>query len=255
VHDRSGIVVAEDKAYLAVQRLGSVAKAAGLTIEALVAAIDRDHALTTQIVEAMTNNETTFFRDAHPFVRLGDTILPELAAATPKSEGLRIWCAAVASGQEAYTLGITILESPELAARDIRIHGTDLATKMITRAKAGCYTDFETSRGLCEERRERWFSREGAQWKVKPELRKMTTFSRMNLRDPWPELPLMHVILLRNVLIYLDDETRQAVASRTARQLAPGGYLILGAVERLSDNARGLERRLLDKTLCYQRPR
>jgi chemotaxis protein methyltransferase CheR len=234
VRSRSAIVLEPGKEYLVQARLLPVARKQGLDdISALVEKLKRgDASLTTEVVEAMTTNETSFFRDVHPFEALREDVLPDLMQKRANTRKLNIWSAASSTGQEAYTIAMTMREHfPQLAGWNVSILGTDLSREVVEKARDGRYAQIEVNRGLPAPMLVKYFDRAGPAWRVKPELSKLVEFKQMNLVGAWPVLPLMDVVFLRNVLIYFDADTKRDVLSRVRRALAPDGYLFLGAAE------------------------
>lgn len=233
VHDRSGIVLHEDKQYLVHTRLaGLAARHGGI---APLCEFLRGHPTSPDlgaVVEAFTTNETTFFRDPSFFGALREAILPALVAAAASTRRLRIWSAACSTGQEAYSVLMLLRRDfPLTRDWDVRIVGTDLSAQAIARAAAGTYSRFEVSRGLTEGDLERFFVRAGNDWQIEPRLRAQVELRQMNLAQPWPRLPVFDLVLLRNVLIYFDATTKEGVLRRAAAQLVPGGTLALGSTE------------------------
>jgi chemotaxis protein methyltransferase CheR len=234
VRDRSAIVLEPGKEYLVQARLLPVARKQGIEdIRGLVERLKRgEPVLATQVVEAMTTNETSFFRDVHPFESLREDVLPDLLEKRAATRTLRIWSAAASTGQEAYTIAMTLREHfPQLHAWNVSILGTDLSGEVIERANEGRYAQIEVNRGLPAPMLVKYFERVGPAWRVTAELRRLVEFRQMNLTTAWPVLPRMDVVFLRNVLIYFDTPTKQAVLQRVRQVLAPDGYLFLGAAE------------------------
>jgi chemotaxis protein methyltransferase CheR len=179
----------------------------------------------------MTTNETSFFRDQHPFAALKEEILPRLRAARAVGP-VRIWSAACSTGQEAYSIAMLVREHfPDLLGRGLQIFGTDLSSAMVSRAKAGLFNQIEVNRGLPAPLLVKYFERQGVNWQIKETLRAMFDCKVMNLIDPWPSMPRYDVIFLRNVLIYFDVPAKQAILARVRQVLAPDGYLFLGGAE------------------------
>lgn len=233
IHDRSGIVLHEDKQYLVHTRLAPfTARHGGL---APLCEFLRRHPTSPEVgdvIEAFTTNETTFFRDPSFFGALREQILPELVAGAASTRRLRIWSAACSTGQEAYSLLMLLRrEFPQTRDWDVQVVGTDLSEPAIARAAAGTYSRFEVSRGLGEGDLERFFVPVGKDWQIQPQLRAQVELRQMNLAGPWPRLPVFDLVLLRNVLIYFDATTKESVLRRAAAQLAPGGTLALGSTE------------------------
>ena len=236
VLQRSAIVLAEDKTYLVDSRLAPLARSLGLkdangVVDHLRAR--RDPGLEQQVVEAMTTNETSWFRDLRPFDALRRNVVPEALQRNAALRRLRIWSAACSSGQELYSIAILLEENfPELRnGWQVELIGTDLSTEMVRRATEGMFSTLEVNRGLPASLLVRYFDQEGTSWRAGRTLRARTRFIKLNLVEPWPALPNFDVVLLRNVLIYFDLNTKRQVLSRAVRQMAPGGALLLGTAE------------------------
>jgi len=231
----SAIVLEAGKEYLVESRLMPVARDAGLdSIAALVHQLRRgpSPALREQVVEAMTTNETSFFRDVHPFTALADTVLPEIVEARRSHRRLEVWCAAASSGQEPYSVAMLLDELlGSTPGWQPRILATDLATSMLERTRTGVYSQLEVNRGLPVQRLLRHFEREGHQWRAKENLRSMIRTQLIILDAAWPAMPTMDVVLLRNVLIYFDVPTKKRILARVRDVLRPDGYLFLGGAE------------------------
>lgn len=246
VRRNSAIVLDESKDYLIEARLAPLASEAGFSsVDRLIVELRSQNPgkWHSKVVEALTTNETSFFRDHHPFERLGKEVLPEIVEKNRLERRLRIWSAACSTGQEPYTIAMTLLdERPELAGWDVQILATDLNHLVLERAQAGVYKQLEVNRGLPAKHLVRYFRRSGTDWKVTPEIRRMCEFSSVNLVGPWPWIPTMDVIFLRNVLIYFDVPTKQKVLARIAQVLKPGGYLFLGSAETTVNLHEGFER-------------
>jgi chemotaxis protein methyltransferase CheR len=234
VYERTAIVLDPGKEYLVESRLMPIARVHGhVDVNDLCKRLDgASAALIAEVVEAMTTNETSFFRDHHPFEALKKTILPELLALRAQQRKLRVWCAACSSGQEPYSLAILLAESfPQLASWDVRIDATDVAKAVLARARAGRYRQIEVNRGLSSGLLLKYFNRDGLEWEVKPELKRLVRFQELNLIERWPALERYDLILLRNVLIYFDQQTKQTILAKMRGQLAGDGYLLLGGSE------------------------
>lgn len=235
VRRNSAIVLDESKDYLIEARLAPLAREAGFSsVERLILELRSQNPgkWHSKVVEALTTNETSFFRDLHPFSRLAKEVLPELLEKNRAERRLTIWSAACSTGQEPYTIAMTLLdEAPELVDWDVRIIATDLNQLVLERARAGVYKQLEVNRGLPAKHLVKYFRREGTDWRVAPELRRMCEFSSLNLVGPWPAMPPMDVVFLRNVLIYFDVPTKQQVLGRVARAMRSGGFLFLGSAE------------------------
>lgn len=235
VRTRAGIVLDAEKAYLVDSRLRQLAKEVGIgTVEALVGAVraGKNPALTTKVVEAMTTNETSFFRDGHPFETLKTDILPDLIKRRAAAHKLSVWCGACSTGQEPYSLAMLLRESfPSLNGWDVRILATDLATDILAKAKAGRYTQMEVGRGLPPALLAKYFDKDGANWVVRDTLRRMIEFRQLNLLSEAPPAGSVDLVFLRNVLIYFDVPTKIGILDRVRAALRPDGYLFLGSTE------------------------
>jgi chemotaxis protein methyltransferase CheR len=256
VRDRSAIVLEPDKAYLLEARLGPLARAEGLgSLEELVAQLRRSpvNGLQRRVVEAMTTNETSFFRDLHPFEALRQVVVPAVMERRRTERRLTIWCAACSSGQEPYSIAITLRERfPELASWAVQILGTDISTEMVRRSREGRYGQIEMNRGLPAPLLVKYFEKHGLEWQVKPELRQMCEFRQLNLIEPWGPLPPVDVVFLRNVLIYFDVETKRSILQNVRRVLPSWGYLFLGGAETTINLGDAFERVPFDRAGCYR---
>lgn len=242
VKQRSGIHIAPDKQYLLESRLGPIAHKWRLDGLDQLADILRGQASSeqqTEIVEAMTTNESYFFRDDGPFQALREVMLPKLLAARQTQRRLRIWSAAASSGQEAYSIAMTLLDANIPAAGwSVEIVGTDINHEMIAKARAGSYNRFEIMRGLGAAQREKYFSPAGDHWVARESLRSLVSFRVANILDA-RNLGTFDIIFCRNVIIYFDVATKGRALEVLANHIAPDGYLLLGAAE----NVTGLTRR------------
>ena len=208
-----------------------------------------------RVVEAMANNETSFFRDTRAFGMIARSILPALVADRSASRTLNIWCAACSTGQEPYSLAMVLRESQlALAGWDIKIIASDISRNVMARARAGRYTQFEVNRGLPAHLLVKYFEQQGKTWEIRPEIRRMVEFREMNLIHPWADLPEMQLVLMRNVMIYLDVATKKAILGRVGRLLDPRGYLLLGGAETTTGIDPSFEPASLDGAMCF-RPR
>lgn len=261
VRERSAIALDEGKTYLAEARLGSLVRLEGLpSLEALVEKVrtDPDHAdgLRRRVVEVMTTNESSFFRDVHPFEALRRVIIPDMLARRAGTRRLRIWCAACSSGQEPYSLAMLLSEhfGPQLAGWDLSILASDLSTDMLDRARAGRYSQMEVNRGVPAPLLAKAFRKEGPAWQLTDEIRSTVEFRRINLIDPWPALPRMDIVMLRNVLIYFEADSKRQILDSMARVLAADGLLFLGAAETTLNLSESYDLVKVERTVCY-RPR
>lgn len=236
---RSGLVLGEDKAYLAESRLTPVARDWGFKDAAeLVGALARrqgkggDPKLIADVVEAMTTNESFFFRDQRPFDQFRDVMLPHMLQARAQKKSFRIWSAACSSGQEPYSLAMVMKElGAKLNGWRVEIISTDLSREMLQRAEAGLYTQFEVQRGLPITMLAKYFQQEGDRWRLKDDIRKMVTFKKHNLLEDPRTLGKFDIVFCRNVLIYFDQETKSRVLGQIADLLAEDGFLTLGGAE------------------------
>jgi len=221
-------------------RLGPIAREAGAsTLEDFVGLlrVDRTAKLHRAVAEAMTINETSFFRDGAPFEALRETILPRLIERNAATRRLRIWSAASSNGQEAYSLAMTICEYfPGLAEWDVKIVGTDISQQVVDHAKRGRYRRLEVNRGLPARMLVKYLVRDNDEWEVAAKLRAMCEFRCVNLSTPLPRLPVFDLVLLRNVLLYFSQHDRGHVFGSVYRQMTPAGYLLLGASEQAEDS-------------------
>jgi chemotaxis protein methyltransferase CheR len=236
MHLRAAIVLERGKEYLALSRLEPVARDHGLTtVSELVDKLrtrELTSALHDQVVDALTTNETTFFRDYNPWESLRTLVMPELLARKERTRTLAIWSAGCSSGQEPYSVAMSIREHfPELLTWQLSILGTDISGSVLDRARAGRYGQLEVNRGLPAHLLVRHFTRAGMEWEIEEPIRRMVRFERHNLNDAWPSMPPFDLVLMRNVMIYFETEAKRQVLAKMHGQLAPHGYLLLGASE------------------------
>jgi chemotaxis protein methyltransferase CheR len=235
LRQRSGLVLSAEKQYLAESRLLPVARKHGLAgLTELVTKLKAANTapLSVDVVEAMTTNESFFFRDKVPFEHFRDTIMPALMAARAREKRLRIWCAACATGQEPYSLAMSLKGiGAALAGWRIEIVATDLSNECLEKAKAGIYSQFEVQRGLPIQQLVKFFSQVGDAWQIAQEIRAMVKFQPLNLLNDFSALGTFDVVFCRNVLIYFDQDTKIVVLNRIARQMPADGFLVLGAAE------------------------
>ncbi|HYY11809.1 MAG TPA: protein-glutamate O-methyltransferase CheR [Kineosporiaceae bacterium] len=232
VRQRSSIDLQPGKEYLVESRLAPVARTVGeRDIAGVVSRLRRgDTEVTELVVDALTTNETSWFRDSHPFQAVTQHVLPELAKSGNRS--LTFWSAACSSGQEAYSLAMLLLDwlplHPGISAQ---IVGTDISPRMVERARSGKYSQLEVNRGLPAQYLVKYFDQVGRDWVLRQQVRSMARFERGNLALPAVGVPACDVVFLRNVLIYFDLDTKRTVLSHIRRVLKPGGYLLLGGAE------------------------
>jgi chemotaxis protein methyltransferase CheR len=258
VRQQAAIVLEPGKEYLVEARLAPLARAEGNdTIAELVTGLqsDRTGRLAAKVVDAMTTNETLFFRDGHPFETLRNVVLPELIKARRETGRLSIWCGASSSGQEPYTLAMVLQEvladRPGMSAS---VLATDVNEEMLRRTDEGCYSQLEVNRGLPIAMLVKHFDRAGTQWQAKASLRAMIETRAVNLAAPLPPLGTFDLVFMRNVLIYFDTETKRSVLDQVRRVLRPDGYLFLGAAETTLTIDDTWERITLGTSTAY-RPR
>jgi len=234
LRDRSGLMLSADKQYLVESRLNPVSRKAGLaSLGDLVAKLKGGNEdLTVDVVEAMTTNESFFFRDKIPFDHFREAIMPGLMTARARERRIRIWCAAASTGQEPYSLAMSLKEMKEkLSGWRVEILGTDISLDVLEKAKAGVYSQFEVQRGLPIQMLVKYFTQAGDTWQIAPDIRAMVQYRPHNLLADFFGFGRFDVVFCRNVLIYFDQDTKSGVLNRIARQLDPDGYLVLGAAE------------------------
>ncbi len=235
----SGISLDSDKLYLAESRLAPIMSDNGVVdLAELMRKIEKrdDEALLQAVIDAMTTNETFFFRDRAPFEQFQRELLPELMAKRKDKRRLRIWCTACSTGQEPYSLAMLLEEeSPKLEGWSVDILATDLSETALTAARKGVYSQFEVQRGLSTARLLRHFHQHDGNWRVNDRLRGRVTFRSLNLLSNFREIGPFDVIFCRNVLIYFEPEVKRDVLSRVSEVMAEDGCLILGSAETAGD--------------------
>ncbi len=232
--DRSGLDLSADKQYLIESRLLPLSRKSGLAgIGELVQKMKGGSAdITTQVVEAMTTNETFFFRDKVPFDHFRDSIMPEILQARTSRKTLRIWCAAGSTGQEPYSLAMCLKEmGAALSGWRVEILATDLSQEVLEKSRAGIYSQFEVQRGLPIQMLVKYFKQTGELWQINADIRAMVQHRQLNLLHDFSQLGVFDVIFCRNVLIYFDQDTKINIFSRLAKTTEPDGFLVLGAAE------------------------
>jgi chemotaxis protein methyltransferase CheR len=255
--DQAGIILERDKQYLVEARLMPIARKQGFdSADALVTQVSRtnDAALRQSVIEAMTTNETTFFRDGEPFEALRKHVIPDLITQRAAAKELRIWCGAASTGQEPYSLAMLLLEDfPQLATWKVTIHATDLSEEVLARARKGRYTQLEVNRGLPITYLVKHFDKQGLEWELKPRVRERVVFDKLNLVKPWPALiGPFDLVMLRNVMIYFDVPTKTQILDRMHRVLRSDAYLFLGSAETTMGIHDGYERQPWGKTGFYR---
>ena len=233
--DRSGLIINQDKTYLLETRLAAILRdhqLAGLPGLADHLRQPGPSPIKSKVVDAMTTNETSFFRDNHPFDTLRKSVIPGLIERRAGARTLRIWSAACSTGQEPYSLAMMMKDSfPILAGWKVEIVATDLSPTVLDRAREGLYSTFEVQRGLPIQTLIRHFDQEEPYWRIKRELRQTVTFRPLNLLEDFSSLGLFDIVLCRNVLIYFDQPTKTRILTNIARRMAPDGTLLLGGAE------------------------
>jgi len=232
--DRSGLDLSADKQYLIESRLLPLSRKSGLAgIGELVQKMKGGSTdIITQVVEAMTTNETFFFRDKVPFDHFRDSIMPEILQARASRKTLRIWCAAGSTGQEPYSLAMCLKEmGAALSGWRVEILATDLSQEVLEKSRAGIYSQFEVQRGLPIQMLVKYFKQTGELWQINADIRAMVQHRQLNLLHDFSQLGAFDVIFCRNVLIYFDQDTKINIFNRLAKATEPDGFLVLGAAE------------------------
>jgi chemotaxis protein methyltransferase CheR len=235
VMKRTGLVLSTDKTYLVESRLSPLARKKGFeTLDAMIRQMkaSRDDRLAWDIAEAMTTNETFFFRDNTPFDNFKDHVLPYLCRTRPAGKPIRVWSAACSSGQEPYSLAMLWEEAAAVTkGRALEIVATDICSAVLSKAEAGTYSQFEVQRGLPIRMLTRYFEKQGDSWRISPSLKRHITFKRGNLLESFTSMGSFDLIFCRNVLIYFNQQTKSDVLNRLRMQLPNDGFLLLGAAE------------------------
>jgi chemotaxis protein methyltransferase CheR len=256
LREHSALSLDESKYYLVESRLEPLAREEGFPslqsmIQRLKAAANTP--LHHKVVDAMTTNETSFFRDVRPFRLLEKLILPQLMAARANERSLNIWCAASSSGQEPYSFAMLLRESfPALAAWRLRFIASDISEAMLQRCRSGRYSQLEVNRGLPAAMLVKYFRKIGTEWEIDEKVRRIVELQRINLIEAWPGLPSLDLILMRNVLIYFEVEKKKEILARARRLLRSDGYLLLGGSETTLNIDDAFEPVQFEQTSCYQ---
>jgi chemotaxis protein methyltransferase CheR len=256
VQDLSAIVLEPGKEYLVESRIQPLAKKEGLdSIEELVKKLrlEPQNGLQTKVVDAMTTNETSFFRDIHPFDTLKKFIIPDLIKKREATKTLNIWCGASSSGQEPYTIAMILKENfPQLLNWKVNYISSDISHEMLERCKKGVFSQLEINRGLPATMMVKHFERHGTEWQIKEDLRKMIQFRYTNLSENWPSMPKMDLVMLRNVLIYFDVDMKKEILNKIQNLMNQDGYLFLGAAETTLNLNESFERMDYKQSGCYR---
>ncbi|MCC6522329.1 MAG: protein-glutamate O-methyltransferase CheR [Polyangiaceae bacterium] len=256
VQKKAAIQIDASKQYLVESRLHALALELGLKSEAeLVLKLRRngDATLKERVVDAMTTNETLFFRDVHPYETLRTTIVPELVKARA-SAPINIWSAACSTGQEPYSLALLLSEHfPALGRGGVRITATDISNRVLDQARAGRYTQAEVNRGLPAPLLVKHFKQDKGHWQLGEHVRQLVDFRNVNLVEAWPFATQFDLVLVRYVMVYFDHATRVALLERIRRSMRPGAYLLLGGAELLDPDVQGFERLTLGRSVVFRR--
>ncbi|PCH99680.1 MAG: chemotaxis protein CheR [Alphaproteobacteria bacterium] len=234
LYKESGLVITPEKMYLLESRLNPVVKKmemeglADLTAKVRMNDVTAKHA----IIEAMTTNETFFFRDTHPFERFEEVVLPKIMESKPAGSTIRIWNAACSSGQEPYSLGLILRENAhKFGGYKFEITATDLSEDILDTAKRAVYTQFEVQRGMPIKMLMKYFTQQGSSWALNEDIKSMVKFEKFNLLDPMTKFPEFDVVFCRNVLIYFDQETKGKILGELRKHVSKHGFLFLGGAE------------------------
>lgn len=235
LYDKSGLVITPDKSYLLDSRLTPIAKKWNyptLDMMTLQLRAIPDPKLVKDIVEAMTTNETSFFRDTKPFTLFQETVLPHMFQTRSGKKTVRIWCAACSSGQEPYSLSMLLKEKEaQLKGWKFEIIATDLSEEILAQARKAAYSQFEVQRGLPIQYLMKYFTQTGEAWQLKDDIKSMVKFSTFNLLDDMSRMGQFDIIFCRNVLIYFDEKTKGGILAKIDKQLDKDGFLLLGGAE------------------------
>ncbi len=256
IYQQAAIDLEPGKAYLVESRLQPIARREGFaSLSDMIAKLRAQPAngLNWLVVEAMTTNETYFFRDIHPFELLKTKVLPELIKRRAAQRQINIWCAAASSGQEPYSIMMLLREHfPELSTWKINFTATDISNQMLNRCREGFYSQLEVSRGLPATLLVKYFEKISTEWKIRDDLRRAIDFRQLNLAQPWPALATMDIVFIRNVLIYFDVATKKPILARMRRLMSPDGYMFLGGAETTLNLDEWFKRVQVNNSAYYQ---
>lgn len=257
VKAEAAISLEKGKEYLVESRLDPIAKSLDYQdISALVAQLrkDKERKLIRTIVESLTTHETSFFRDNEPFEALKNSVFPKLIEIQKNTKELTIWCGAASSGQEPYSMCILIKEHfPELLGWKLRFVASDISNAILAKAKSGVYSQVEVNRGLPVKYLVKYFEKNGQDWCVKSELKNMVEYFEQNLLHPFSKVTSVDLMMLRNVLIYFDVETKKQILGKIRQVLKPHGCIFLGTAETTINIDENFERIPFGKTSYYQK--
>jgi chemotaxis protein methyltransferase CheR len=244
------------KEYLVQSRLSPIAADAGCRdLSEFVRRVRMEETgpLAGKVIDALTTNETLFFRDCHPFDALRKVIIPELMERRRQERRLSIWSAAASTGQEAYSFSIMLKENfPELVNWKVELVGTDISPTALAQAREGRYSKIEINRGLAAPLLIRYFQQQDNRWVLRDDIRKMVEFREMNLAGSWHGLPVFDLVFIRNVMIYMSLDTRRKILRNLRHHIAPDGYLLLGSSENLLQTDEGFDPVEVDSSLFYK---
>lgn len=257
VKEDAGITLDKGKEYLVQSRVEPVAKSLGFSDICTFVAhlkVSSDGLRRRQVVESLTTHETSFFRDQEPFEALRTRVLPELIQKQREQKELTIWCGAASSGQEPYSLCMLIRENfPELSTWRFRFIATDVSATILAKASAGVYNQIEVNRGLPIRLLAKYFEKRGQEWVIAQNIRDMVKFSELNLLHAFTAIPSADLVMLRNVLIYFDIDTKRQILAKVRNVLKPHGCLFLGTAETTLNLCDNFERVTFEKTSCYKK--
>ncbi len=257
IREQAGIVLDAGKEYLIESRLMPLAKQMGIaTLADLTSALRKTPKgeLAERVIDAMTTNETTFFRDFFPFEALRLHLIPELLKKRSANKELNFWCGAASSGQESYSIAMMMLEHFPQVALDWKFQyfSTDISKEMLDRCRKGAYTQVEVNRGLPALLLAKYFAPAEGNWYISDKVKRLVQFRPLNLLDPLPPMPPMDIVFMRNVLIYFDVEVKKAILAKVRKILKPDGYLFLGGAETTVNIDPNFVRMPYDKAGCYK---
>lgn len=255
IHQQVGISIDSDKQYLVVARLTPLLKEFELETFGQLSEqlrLTSRPEIHSRVIDALTINETFFFRDIHPFEALKKIILPQIIEKRRETKTLNIWCGAASSGQEPYSIAMLLMDLiPDLDHWKIQFIASDISVSMLKRAEEGMYNQFEINRGLPLPYLAKYFKKSGDHWQIKDEVRKLVQFKRINLVDPW-FLPSMDIIFLRNVLIYFEEDIKKLILQKMEKTLDDEGFFFLGSSETLLGLLHQFERVDISKVNCFK---
>lgn len=255
MRDNASVVIEKGKEYLVEVRLTQLARKENLgSLQELINMIRNERSgthLRNKAIEAMLTHETMFFRDIHPFEALRNNILPRLLPLQEAGGKPHIWSAACSSGQEAYSIAMVVRDNFPSLAESVKIIGSDVSGSVLSRAQQGRFSQLEVNRGLPPHTLAKYFRKEGTDWLIDENLRRMVEFRNINLCRDWPLLPRMNIIFMRNVLIYFDIETKKSILEKVRQHMRPDSYLFLGGAETTLNLHEAFERIQAEKASYY----